>query len=173
MTPVSCTACPGSHRVFSECPFERGDLVGGEPHHIRTILIFSQSHQARLRFPNRGLIANINRLCDDAYRVPDGAGFCSGPGHRINWPVCLEEVSMAVLRQHRVNDSIIRSRIAKMNISPINHSSKFIRVVSNEDLTPVQIAMNKRVAGWLFDRGQAVEQGCQTTFDSAEYHVFW
>ena len=35
---------------------------------------------------------------------------------------------MAVSRQHRVNDSKIRCRIAKMHISPINHSSKFVRV---------------------------------------------
>ena len=53
---------------------------------------------------------------------------------------------MGVSRQHRVDDGKIRSRVAKMDISPVNYGSKFVRVVGNQDLTVMQVAVDKRVA---------------------------
>jgi len=107
--------------------------------------LFSQPSEAQLRFPNRGPIANIDSLCDDAQRLRDGAGFCSGPAHRIDCPVCPEEVSMAVSRQHRVDDGKIRGGITKVDISPINHTGKFVCIVGDQDLTAMQVAVDKRV----------------------------
>src|SRR5207244_13542791 len=112
----------------------------------RSMLGFGQPCEAGLRFLDSWGIANIHSLCDDACRMPDSASFRSGPGQGINWTVCLEEVSMGVSRQHRVDDGKIRSRVAKMDISPVNYGSKFVRVVGNQDLTVMQVAVDKRVA---------------------------
>ena len=53
---------------------------------------------------------------------------------------------MAVSRQHRVHDGKIRCGIAKMDIAPISNASKFMPVIANQDLTSVQITVNKRIA---------------------------
>jgi len=72
-------------------------LIQRYPEPYRSILVFGQPCEARLRFLDGWGIANIHSLCDDACGMPDSASFCSGPGQGINWPVCLEEVSMTGL----------------------------------------------------------------------------
>ena len=134
-------------------------------------LIFGQPFETRLRFPDGCRIANIDSLDDDGYRVPDGAGFCSGPGDRLNRPVYLEEIPMAVSREHRMNDGKIRGRITEMNIAPVDHTSKFMRVFANQELTSMQIAVDKRAARRLFDRRQGVEQIPETSFKAPGYHA--
>src|SRR5437867_3706955 len=112
---------------------------------ITRVLVFSQPCKARLRFQNRGLIANVDGLREHGYRVPDGPSFGSGPGHWINRPICVQEILMAVPWQHGVDHCEVRSRIAKMHVAPINDASNLVMFV-NQNLTPVQIAMNERTA---------------------------
>ncbi len=52
---------------------------------------------------------------------------------------------MAISWQHRVDHCEVRSRIAKMHVTPVNDASNFMMFV-NQDLTAVQIAMNERIA---------------------------
>ena len=53
---------------------------------------------------------------------------------------------MTVSRQHRVDGSKVRRGVAKVDIAPVDHTSKLVRVVGNQDLTSMQIAVDKRVA---------------------------
>ena len=69
---------------------------------------------------------------------------------------------MAIAGQHRVDDGKIRSRIAKMNISPINHPSEFVRVIAHQDLTSVQVAVYESIpkcSGTSWSRPMAVTPG--------------